>query len=241
MYQQQAKLIADTWNLEFETHPSEPLGLVLNDTELVLKSFTRKDMGEVKVDFASPSLAYRIKQGGGKKEPLIRAVGLHKKSDLYIVDGTAGLGVDGFMLAANGANVRLLERHPIVAALLSDGLTRAHNDAAAPIWIRDRLSLKQGPSAQLLAEWDDQQPDVVYLDPMFPHRKKSALVKKEMQLFQQLLGPDDDADELLAPAMKVAQQRVVVKRPMSAPNLANSKPDHTITSKKHRFDVYLTQ
>lgn len=56
-------------------------------------------------------------------------------------------------------------------------------------------------------------PDVVYLDPMYPHRQKSALVKKEMRVFQSLVGNDDDADSLLIPAMTIAKRRVVVKRP----------------------------
>ena len=86
----------------------------------------------------------------------------------------------------------------------------------------------------------DEQIDVVYLDPMFPHRKKSALVKKEMRVFQQLLGSDDDADSLLAPARELAGKRVVVKRPAYAEPLADVPPAMAITSKKHRFDVYIS-
>lgn len=235
----QAETLANTWNLSFVANAHTSLGLVLTPDALCLKSFENQDMGEVKVDFNASSLAYRLKQGGGKKEPLIRALGLHKHAHLNVVDATAGLGVDGFMMAANGATVTLLERHPMIAALLQDGLTRARQNSIYP-HIIDRLSLVHGPSASLLAQWTHTPPDVIYLDPMFPHRKKSALVKKEMQLFQQLLGPDNDADQLLEPAKNLALQRVVVKRPASAPNLAGCVPDHTITSKKHRFDVYIT-
>lgn len=235
----QAKVLANTWNLEFVPSANSSLGLFLTPNALCLKSFENNEMGEVKVDFDSSALVYRLKQGGGKKEPLIRALGLHKQPHLNIIDATAGLGVDGFIMAANGANVTLLERHPIIAALLQDGLTRANQSQFHPT-IFERLSLIHGPSVTLLTNWAETPPDVIYLDPMFPHRKKSALVKKEMQLFQQLLGPDNDADELLEPAKQLARLRVVVKRPASAPNLASCVPDHTISSKKHRFDVYIT-
>jgi 16S rRNA (guanine1516-N2)-methyltransferase len=92
-----------------------------------------------------------------------------------------------------------------------------------------------------LAGWQGNTPDVVYLDPMFPHRKKSAAVKKEMRLFQQLLGSDDDADLLLEPALTLAKKRVVVKRPSGAPFLANKKPHIEMLGKANRFDVYLIQ
>ena len=102
------------------------------------------------------------------------------------------------------------------------------------------MQLFHGVSYDVLEDWQHERPDVVYLDPMYPHKKKSALVKKEMRIFQQLLGGDEDADKLLAPALKLALNRVVVKRPDSAPWLDNVKPNMAIESKKHRFDVYLT-
>jgi len=86
-----------------------------------------------------------------------------------------------------------------------------------------------------------QQPavDVVYLDPMFPPRDKSALVKKEMRAFHDVVGSDDDADALLAPALKLAQKRVVVKRPGYAGFLAGVAPTMAVTGKNNRFDVYI--
>jgi 16S rRNA (guanine1516-N2)-methyltransferase len=134
----------------------------------------------------------------------------------------------------------MIERSPVVAALLFDGLERAKQDAELGQWIGQRLTLIHSPSQQALAEWQGVAPDVVYMDPMFPHRKKSAAVKKEMKLFQQLLGHDADADGMLTPALALANKRVVVKRPASAPYLASEKPNSAITSKKHRFDVYFT-
>jgi 16S rRNA (guanine1516-N2)-methyltransferase len=103
----------------------------------------------------------------------------------------------------------------------------------------EQFTFQPGQATELLSNWPKDKPDAIYLDPMFPHKKKSALVKKEMRLFQHLLGPDDDADRLLEPAIQLAQKRVVVKRPDYAPFLADKKPSMQIKSKKHRFDVYL--
>lgn len=128
-----------------------------------------------------------------------------------------GLGRDAFVLACLGCRVRMFERHPVVAALLEDGLRRAYADPELGPWLATRLTLHHGSSLSALAQLHSA-PDVVYLDPMFPHRQKSALVKKEMRVFQLLVGADEDADGLLAPAL--ALRRVVVKRPDYAPRLA---------------------
>ena len=130
----------------------------------------------------------------------------------------------------------MVERSPVVAALLEDGLRRLA-DAAPELY--SRFALVHGHSPDVMKNWQGDVIDAIYLDPMFPHRKKSALVKKEMRLFQQLLGPDEDADELLAPARALAKKRVVVKRPNAADVLAGVQPSMAITSKKHRFDVYI--
>ena len=105
-------------------------------------------------------------------------------------------------------------------------------------WLSERLHLVKGDSANIL-KTTAETPDAIYLDPMFPHRKKSALVKKEMQVLQSLLGVDPDADQLLIPALALARKRVVVKRPNTAPFLDNKKPNMSMESKKHRFDIYL--
>jgi len=94
------------------------------------------------------------------------------------------------------------------------------------------------PYLQNLSESD--RPDVVYLDPMYPHRRKSALAKKEMQLLRQLVGDDEDASELLLAALASAKQRVVVKRPRLAPVLVGSAPGFQITAPNTRFDIYPT-
>ncbi len=141
------------------------------------------------------------------------------------------------MLAALGADVALLERSPVVGALLADALRRARADPDVAA-IAARMTLQVGEAATLLKTLEP--PDVVYLDPMYPHRTKSALPKKEMRLFRLLVGPDDDAAGLLAAARAAALRRVVVKRPAGAPFLGDAKPDGRLESKNTRYDLYLT-
>lgn len=234
-----ARGIAVRWELEFEPEKSTGLNLVLDSQKLALQDLDDKKMGAVYVDFASDSANYRRKAGSIKNEAVAKALGLKGNEPCKIVDATAGLGRDAFVLASLGAKVTMLERNPMVAALLEDGLNRALQEPTLSHWLHDRLILKHGAGATLLQTWDDEKPDAIYLDPMFPHKKKSALVKKEMRLFQALLGPDDDADLLLKPALSLAKKRVVVKRPDYAPFLAGIEPSMQIKSKKHRFDVYL--
>ncbi|WP_438863245.1 class I SAM-dependent methyltransferase [Neptunicella sp.] len=216
-------------------------GLVLTfgDTGLQLKQLDEPKIGGVLVDFASDAMTYRRQHGGGKKEAVAKAVGIKTAERPTVLDCTAGLGRDAFILASLGCQVQMIERSTVVAALLEDGIRRAclHPDLAD--WFAQRMQLLDGFAVEVMQRWQQDNPDVVYLDPMFPHRKKSAMVKKEMRLFQQLLGPDEDADLLLGPALALAKKRVVVKRPAGAPYLAQRKPDIEMTGKANRFDIYL--
>lgn len=190
---------------------------------------------QVRVDFVAGRLAYRRLHGGS--EAVVRAVGVKPGQPLSVVDGTAGLGRDAFILAAHGARVTMVERQPLLAALLDDGLRRAQADADT-VAVAERLTLIHAATLATLEGWGGEQPAVVYLDPMFPHRRKSALVKQDMQWLQQVVGGDDDADLLLLPARRLARQRVVVKRPEGAPPLAGVNPSGAVTTRGHRFDIY---
>ncbi len=203
---------------------------------LVLRNSDLPKQGDILVDFASGAASYRRLHGGGKNEAIAKACGLTKKRDLSVLDATAGLGRDAFVLASLGAKVTLVERNPVVAALLHDGLRRAaaHNELN---WLNARMQLCYASATAALGA---QAPvDVVYLDPMFPPRDKSALVKKEMRAFHDVVGSDTDADALLAPALQLAQKRVVVKRPGYADFLAQQAPTLSVTGKNNRFDVYV--
>ena len=191
------------------------------------------------VDFVGGKAGHRRKFGGGKGQDIAKAVGLNKGAKPSVVDATGGLGQDGFVLAGLGCTVTLIERSPIIAALLNDGLKRARNSVETGD-IAGRMTLINGDSKtelELLAK-AGKKADVVYLDPMFPHREKSALVKKEMRLFQDLLGNDPDSDQLLKPALQLAEYRVVVKRPKGAPDLDQQAPTYRLEGKACRYDIH---
>ena len=210
--------------------------LSMQQGALVLLNADLPKQGAILVDFGSGASSYRRQHGGGRSEAIAKAVGLNKKSQLSVLDATAGLGRDAFVLASLGATVTLVERNPAVAALLADGLRRA---AADPMLssVADRMQLLHCPAIQALTGGTDT--DVVFLDPMFPAREKSAQVKKEMRAFHDVVGTDADADSLLAPALQLAQKRVVVKRPAYAGWLADKAPTMAVTGKNNRFDVYV--
>lgn len=228
-------LIADKWQLKHT--PAALMALVLTPQYLQLKKLDEPKLGGIYVDFVSGAMRHRRKFGGGRNEAIAKAVGIKKSYLPTIVDATAGLGRDAFVLAALGCEVRLYERHAVVAALLDDGLQRGYADDEIGGWLRQRMTLLHASSIDALTTLSPA-PDVVYLDPMYPHRQKSALVKKEMRVFQSLVGNDDDADSLLIPAMTIAKRRVVVKRPNYASPLAAISPQATIKTKNHRFDIY---
>lgn len=189
--------------------------------------------GVVRVDFVTGAVRHRRQFGGGRGQALARAVGVRGAAP-SVIDATAGLGGDSFVLATLGCRVTLLERSPVVAALLADGLQRAAADPeVAPIVAR--MALIAGESREQLP---NLSADVIYLDPMFPERRKRAQVKKGMQALQALLGHDSDAAALLSIARQVARRRVVVKRPATAPPLADTPPHATIETRSHRFDLY---
>ena len=193
--------------------------------------------GPVRVDFVAGAVAHRRQFGGGSGQMIAKAVGVQPGIRPAVLDATAGLGRDAFVLASLGCDVTLIERHPLIAALLEDGLLRARGDVAvAPIVARMRLLT--GNAIELMRAWGGEAPQVIYLDPMFPHRDKSALVKKEMRLFRPLVGDDDDASALLEAALALASHRVVVKRPRKAPVIGGVVPGYALEGNSSRFDIY---
>lgn len=215
--------------------------LVLTPERLELRKSGSQAPGPVHVTFTSGAAAHRRQFGGGRNQPLGRAVGLKGGAMPTVMDATAGLGRDAFVLACLGCTVHLVERSPIIAALLRDGLLRAAHDPDVGLLAVERLTLTVADGRDYLRKLaEDQRPDVIYLDPMYPHRHKTALVGKEMRLLRQLAGDDDDAPELLAAALSGARRRVVVKRPRRAPALAGPAPGFEIIAPNTRFDVYPT-
>lgn len=207
--------------------------LIRQDNKLTLTDGTLS----IAVDFDSPQAQHRRQYGG--KELIAKAVGIKKDLRPTIIDATTGLGRDAFILASYGCKITLLERSPELIELLQDGITRAKSNANIS-GIIARMQLTGTDSTSYLKNLaEENYPDVIYLDPMFPERKKSALVKKDMQLLQQLLACEDDGSELLLTALTRAKKRVVVKRPRLASHLLNKKPSMQFTAKSCRFDVYV--
>ena len=173
-------------------------------------------------------------------QPLARAVGLKPGYDPTVIDATAGMGRDAFVLATLGCRVHMLERSPVIAALLADGLARATADAELGPVISGHLRLVHTDAiAYLRGLTAEERPEVVYLDPMYPHRRKAALVKKEMRTFRTLVGEDPDAGELLLAALEAARKRVVVKRPKGAEPLPGPRPNAAVESPNTRYDLYV--
>jgi 16S rRNA (guanine1516-N2)-methyltransferase len=185
-----------------------------------------------------PDVLALVRSGRRGKDLLARAVG---RASRTVVDATAGLGRDGVHLAAIGKEVTLVERVPLVAALVEDALARAAGAGgdAAPVVARLRL-VNADARAYLHALLASRaaRPDAVLLDPMYPERGKAALPGKGMALFRDLVGNDEDAPELLAVALRVAVRRVVVKRPLAAPPLAGPAPVGVVRGKTTRYDIY---
>jgi 16S rRNA (guanine1516-N2)-methyltransferase len=211
--------------------------LQLGEQGLQLVELGPQAPGPVRVDFVEGAVAHRRLFGGGTGQMIAKAVGVQPGVRPRVLDATAGLGRDGFVLASLGCSVTLIERQPLIAALLEDGLARAAADRdVGPIVAQMRLLT--GNAIELMKAWQGEPPQVIYLDPMFPHRDKSALVKKEMRLFRPFVGDDLDAPALLQAALALASHRVVVKRPRKAPIIAGGKPAYALEGKSSRYDIY---
>ena len=204
-----------------------PDGLTLTDGRLSMRG-----------DFRD--LARRLSKQNLAKELLVRAAGGRSfrpgESGPHplVIDATAGMGEDSFLLAAAGFTVRMYEYDPVIAALLGDALERAQQDPDL-LPIAARMSLQQEDSIQALRNLSER-PDVVFLDPMFPERQKSGLVKKKFQLLQQLERPCEEEEGLLLAALSAAPRRIVIKRPLKGPYLAGRKPDYSLMGKAIRYD-----
>lgn len=228
------------------TSANADFALVLDHDGLALHAIDEKTgTTSIRADFHRGTATYRRKKGGGKKQMIARAVGIQGKFYPHILDATAGLGKDAFVLASIGCQVNLLERIPVIYALLKDAMERAQqfseSEDADLLGILHRMHLINADARDYLKRTSKKNhPEVVYLDPMFPPRAKSAQVKKEMQIFHRLLGADESAKELLDTALVAASHRVVVKRPKIAEPLSGLEPSYQLVGKRNRYDIYLT-
>lgn len=211
---------------------SEPEGLTLEGDGLSLRG-----------DFAK--LFPRIKTNNLNGELVVRAARGRKRSGRggdprIILDATAGLGEDSFLLAAAGFTVELYERDPAIAALLADALRRGKKDPALSE-IVSRMHFHEGDSLEVLTAKGEKNdaPFIIFLDPMFPARGKSAQVKKKFQLLHHLESPCAEEEKLLQAALRSGAEKVIVKRPAGGPYLAGVKPSYSLTGKAVRMDVLI--
>lgn len=184
----------------------------------------------VVIDFTSGEFLHRIKTSG-KQQPLAKSIGVAKGIN-DVLDVTGGLGGDAMILASVGCRVTICERHPAVALLLEDGLKRAHGTHV----FSKNIELKMINALEYLKGLKEK-PQAIYMDPMYPIKEKSALPRKEMKILEDLVGADEDQRELFELALISATERVVVKRPRSAPALA--PPTHSFEGTTTRYDMYI--
>ena len=216
-----------------------PCLLVVTKKRLELRLTGSSAPGPVYAEFVSGPAGYRRLRGGGRGQHIAKAVGIKGTTLPVVIDATAGLGRDAFVLASLGCRVEMIERSPIIAAVLENGLARALLDPDTALISRS-LSLTTGDSIEVLRQRRGSgRPDVVYLDPMYPERTRRLLGKKEMRVLKVLAGEDRDSSLLLDAALETATRRVVVKRPRTAPAISGPEPDYALTGKSSRFDVYL--
>ncbi|MBQ4289562.1 MAG: class I SAM-dependent methyltransferase [Clostridia bacterium] len=196
-------------------------------------------MGNVSVRGDFSRLKGRISERNLSSEAIVRAARGRGAAEGLCTDAAAGLGEDGFLLAAAGFSVILYERNPVIASLLEDALKRAAMDRALSGTV-GRMSLRFGDSVpHLIARTDPS--DLIYLDPMFPQRSKTGAVKKKLQLIQMLEEPESEEERLLSAAFAAGPKKIVVKRPAKGPHLAGREPSYVIPGKSVRYDVYLPE
>jgi len=219
-----------------EAGPGEGLRLTVTQERLELRCAGPEAPGPVFVDFLGGALGYarRVNRFG----LMYKALGVHL-GVTTVVDATAGLGRDAFLLAIHGFQVVAVERCPVLVALIEDGLARvARQDAELSRVLGARLTLVRGDARDYLRSLPaHRRPEAVYLDPMYPPKKKTALVRKELRIIRLLVGNDEDADSLFDAAMGAATRRLVVKRMRHAPPLAAGL-SRSLADRTTRYDVY---
>lgn len=192
---------------------------------------------ELRIDFVEGPVAHRLRFGGGRGQDLPKAMGLRGGKTPTIIDATAGLGRDAFLLASLGAQVTLIERSEKMHSLLADAMERATKAGGQMGEIIDRMTLLKGDARDLIP---DLSGEAILVDPMHPERKNSALVKQELRQVREIVGTDDDAGDLVRLALRHARKRVVLKWPAKADPIEGvPKCTHQIIGKTTRYDVFM--
>ena len=192
----------------------------------------------LKCSFIKGPILHRLKYGKGRGQNLAKAVGMKFNKNRNIIDATAGLGYDSFILASLGAKVTLIERSQKIHELLQNGIDEGISFGGEIEKIINRMELLFGDSRDILPKLT---PEVIMIDTMYKDRKKTALVKNNMRLVREIVGPDSDYIELLKVALNCAKNRVVLKQPRYAKPIKEiTKCSHQILGKTIRYDVFMT-
>lgn len=213
----------------FSTGETPAQGLIFLNNKLFYRS---EKMGDLALDWDQEIEHYERHTPKGRQELISRAVGLHKEKNLRVLDATLGLAQDAIFLASLGARVKGCEKNPIIFLLLLDASRRLQNPD-----FKQRIELHYGDSREFIQSFSSEI-DVVYLDPMFKEgKKKSALPRKEMQIFRAILSEQDDGLELLKVALSKTNARIVLKRPLKAAEMLPGKA-HSVLGSTVRYDIY---
>lgn len=224
--------VADSGSRVIET----PYVLAFLDDGVSLKQLGKRAPGPISASFLHGKNAHRRQFGGGKGQLIAKAVGLKSGIIPSVLDATAGLGKDAFVLASLGCDVQMLEKSPVVAELLRWALEEAKDSEISDII--QRMHLIEQDAVDWMRSQDGPLADVIHLDPMYPERDKSALVKKEMRAFHDLVGTGEDESDLLEIALTRARYRVVVKRPRKGELISGPAPTYQLSGKTCRYDIY---
>lgn len=216
-------------NIPVTDTPGDELTLVFDSGGVSLSGFGLTFRGDFE------NMLHRVTNGRLSHEMLVKAA-KNDGENLKAIDATAGMGEDSFLLAAYGYNVTLCEQNPIIAILLKDAIRRAARNPQLKE-IASRMTLQNTDSIKYMSE-NKTAVDVIYLDPMFPARQKSGLINKKLQLIQKLEPPCSDEIDLFNAALIANPSKIIVKRPLKAPTLADRKPTFSLMGKAIRYDVY---
>ncbi len=204
-----------------------------------IELYCRSLDSSIHVDFCSGKLAHRRRFGGGRGQAIAKAIGLKQGRTPRVIDATAGLASDAFILATLGCSITMIEQSALLCTLIDDAIERARQDESLTNVLQKGFRLINANTIDYLQQLCvEDYPDVIYLDPMYPEKKKSARVKKSMQMLQRMHGTDQHASQLLDCCLEHAGKRVVVKRPLHAETVNNRKPSTSIKSKNTRYDIY---
>lgn len=234
-----ARKFAEQQHLPLYNNETNGLCLLFASTGYELTDLSTK--ATIRVTFTEGSLAHRVKFANSYKQPLAKAIGVTNKSKPTVLDITAGLARDAYVLYSLGCSVTMVEASAVLATMIQQAIDYSNQTDNENIINCESFKIVNSDSLTYMQNLNIEVPDVIYMDPMYPERKKSALVKKDMQILHKLIGPPSDElnRNLLNQALQLARQRVVIKRPENASEIDGPPPTLKFSSKKTRYDVYV--